>query len=88
MASKVAVIRTTRHLPDLACRLHQSAYRANAKSLGGPHGCHCEELRDEAISILSMGDGFASLAMTYRMALSNDFAFALSRHTERLVCGW
>jgi hypothetical protein len=51
--------------------------RANAKSLGKSHLCHCEERSDEAISIPRMEDCFASLAMTYRAVLSNDFAFAL-----------
>src|SRR4030042_2051637 len=50
--------------------------RANAESLGRSHLCHREERSDEAISTPSVGDCFASLAMTYRAVLS-DFVFAL-----------
>ena len=53
------------------------AHRVNPMPLGRSHSCHCEERRDEAISTPSVGDCFASLAMTYRAALSSDFAFAL-----------
>ena len=60
-------------------------HRANAKSFGGLHSCHREARRaaalgaegDEAISIRGMGDCFASLAMTYGVASTSDFAFAV-----------
>ena len=53
--------------------------RAIAESGGRSRLCHCEERRDEAISIPGMGDCFAALAMTYGAAFSNDFTFALER---------
>jgi hypothetical protein len=48
------------------------ARRTNAKSLGRPHVCHCEERSDEAIPTVSMGDCFAALAMTCRAAFPNE----------------
>jgi hypothetical protein len=36
--------------------------------------CHCEQRRDEAISIRGMGDYFASLAMTGTVAPTNGSA--------------
>ena len=54
-----------------------SAAQSKRKVAWRSHACHCEERSDEAISTPSKGDCFASLAMTYRTVLSNDFAFAL-----------
>src|SRR4030042_1858705 len=58
----------------------------NARSAGRSYGC--EERSDEAISTPTMGDCFASLAMTYRV-LSSGFAFALRLGSLSLVhtCG-
>jgi hypothetical protein len=67
------VIRSHRHLPRRARRPRRFYPQITLIS----QTCHCEERGDAAISILSMGDCFAALAITDRAALPNDFAIVL-----------